>query len=107
MDTPAVPPPRDAREKAVLDRLVVIRDELLLLKQDRTTYIRSQDVMPLYNQVIEQVKELNAARVENGNQEENRGISDQSALSARACLQCLLQLTRLWRAVSSSSPSST
>lgn len=74
MDTPATPAPQDAREKAVLERLVTIRDELLLLKQDRTTYIRSQDVLPLYNQIIEQVKELNIARAESGNTEENRGI---------------------------------
>ncbi|KAJ6437196.1 integral membrane protein [Purpureocillium lavendulum] len=72
MDTPAVPAPRDARERAILDRLVVIRDQLLLLKQDRTTYIRSQDVIPLYDQTIEQVKELNAVRAETGNKEENR-----------------------------------
>jgi hypothetical protein len=73
MDTPAVPPPRDAREQAILDQLVLIRDRLLLLKQDRTTYIRSQDVIPLYDQTIEQVKELNHARAENNNMEENRG----------------------------------
>ncbi len=72
MDTPAVPAPRDARERAILDRLVIIRDQLLLLKQDRTTYIRSQDVIPLYDQTIEQVKELNTVRAETGNKEENR-----------------------------------
>ncbi|KJK86194.1 hypothetical protein H633G_09950 [Metarhizium anisopliae BRIP 53284] len=72
MDTPAVPAPRDSREKAILARLSVIRDQLLLLKQDRTTYIRSQDVIPLYDQTIEQVKELNAVRAEIGNHEENR-----------------------------------
>lgn len=72
MDTPAGPAPRDARERAILDRLVIIRDQLLLLKQDRTTYIRSQDVIPLYDQTIEQVKELNTVRAETGNKEENR-----------------------------------
>jgi len=73
MDTPAVPLPRDAREQAILDRLTVIRDNLLLQKRDRTTYIRSQDVIPLYDETIEQVKELNAIREETGNKEENRG----------------------------------
>jgi hypothetical protein len=73
MDTPAVPLPRDAREQAILDRLTVIRDNLLLQKRDRTTYIRSQDVIPLYDETIEQVKELNAIREETGNREENRG----------------------------------
>ncbi|KYK60597.1 hypothetical protein DCS_01734 [Drechmeria coniospora] len=72
MDTPAVPAPQDTRERAVLDHLVTIRDQLLLLKQDRSTYIRSQDVIPLYDKTIEQVKELHAIRDETGNTEENR-----------------------------------
>ncbi|KAH6604544.1 hypothetical protein Trco_006251 [Trichoderma cornu-damae] len=72
MDTPAVPLPQDAREQAILDSLVVIRDKLLLLKQDRTTYIRSQDVIPLYDEMISRVKELNKIRTEIGNKEENR-----------------------------------
>lgn len=75
MDTPAVPAPRDARERAILDRLVMIRDQLLLLKQDRSTYIRSQDVIPLYDQTIEQVKELTTARAESGSHEENRRMA--------------------------------
>ncbi|CAG9947417.1 unnamed protein product [Clonostachys rosea f. rosea IK726] len=72
MDTPAVPAPRDAREAAVLERLTVIRDQLLLLKRDRTTYIRSQDVIPLYDQTVEQVRELKTIRAETGSKEENR-----------------------------------
>ncbi|RDA82735.1 hypothetical protein CP532_2412 [Ophiocordyceps camponoti-leonardi (nom. inval.)] len=72
MDTPSAPAPRDAREQAILRRLEEIRDKLLLLKQDRTTYIRSQDVIPLYDQTIDQVRELNSVRAETGNTEENR-----------------------------------
>lgn len=72
MDTPAVPLPRDPRERAILDRLVGIRDQLLLLKQDRTNYIRTQDVIPLFEQTMEQVKELNIVRNETGDKEENR-----------------------------------
>jgi len=72
MDTPAVPLPQDAREQVILDRLTVIRDSLLLLKRDRTTYIRSQDVIPLYDDTIQQVKDLNTARAESGNKEENQ-----------------------------------
>ncbi|KAM3527697.1 hypothetical protein MY4038_006201 [Beauveria bassiana] len=72
MDTPAVPMPRNARELAVLERLTEIRDKLLLLKQDRTTYIRSQDVLPLYDQTIAQVKELTTVRAETGSSDENR-----------------------------------
>lgn len=74
MDTPAIPLPQNAREREVLDRLSIIRDQLLLLKRDRTTYIRSQDVIPLYDETIEQVKELNEIRAENGHKEENRGV---------------------------------
>ncbi|KAK7744567.1 hypothetical protein SLS53_003453 [Cytospora paraplurivora] len=62
MDTPAIPLPQDEREKEILDRLLVIRDQLLLLKQDRTKYIRSQDVMGLYEQIIEEVRNINEVR---------------------------------------------
>ncbi|TLD30706.1 hypothetical protein PspLS_02709 [Pyricularia sp. CBS 133598] len=62
MDTPALPAPRDAREKEILERLTATRDQLLLLKQDRAHYIRSQDVMVLYDQVIENVRQLNEIR---------------------------------------------
>lgn len=72
MDTPAVPAPRDSREQDVLDHLSLIRDQLLLLKQDRTTYIRSQDVIPLHDATIEQVRKLNDVRAENQSKEENR-----------------------------------
>ncbi|TDZ33492.1 UPF0662 protein [Colletotrichum spinosum] len=71
MDTPTCPPPQDAREKDILDKLVSIRDRLQLLKQDRTTYIRSQDVIPLYDETIEQVRQLNEFR-STDRREENR-----------------------------------
>lgn len=74
MDTPAVPMPKDSREREILEKLTAIRDQLLLLKQDRTKYIRSQDVQQLYNQAIEQVKELNDVR-KGLEHSENRGKS--------------------------------
>ncbi|GJC98698.1 hypothetical protein ColKHC_07524 [Colletotrichum higginsianum] len=77
---PYLPPPRDDREKEILEKLVAIRDRLQLLKQDRTTYIRSQDVLPLYDETIEQVRQLNECR-SSDRREENRGI----ALSPRLC----------------------
>lgn len=77
MDTPAIPAPSDSREQAILDRLVTIRDKLLLLKQDRTTYIRSQDIIPLYDETITQVKDLLTTRAESGSKEENRGTPAQ------------------------------
>lgn len=57
-----VPPPQDAREKEIMERLVAIRDQLLLLKQDRTKYIRSKDVMGLYEQTVEEVRKVNEIR---------------------------------------------
>lgn len=71
METPAIPAPRDARELEILASLESTRDQLLLLKQDRTKYIRSQDVIRLYDEVIEQVRLLNQAR-EGTNSYENR-----------------------------------
>lgn len=72
MDTPAIPAPRDEGEKEVLEQLMSIRDHLQLRKLDRSTYVRTQDVMVLYEQTIEQVKRLNEIR--NGKTtEENRG----------------------------------
>ncbi len=62
METPAFPAPRDAHEREILANLESIRDRLLLLKQDRTRYIRSQDVLLLYDQTIEQVRLLRLAR---------------------------------------------
>ncbi|EGO60193.1 hypothetical protein NEUTE1DRAFT_127122 [Neurospora tetrasperma FGSC 2508] len=62
METPAMPMPKDEREQAILDKLSAIRDQLLLLKRDRTKYIRTQDVIVHYDQVVEQVKELNEIR---------------------------------------------
>lgn len=62
METPALPMPMDEQENQILNRLTVIRDQLLLLKRDRSKYIRSQDVMVLYDQVIEQVRQLNEIR---------------------------------------------
>ncbi|KAI9048683.1 hypothetical protein LZ554_007514 [Drepanopeziza brunnea f. sp. 'monogermtubi'] len=70
-DTPSLPIPLDAREQPILDTLMNIRDELTLLKQDRSTYIKSSDVLAIYDRVIEQVKLLNDIRAEKP-QEDNR-----------------------------------
>ena len=71
-DSPFIHAPLDPREKPILESLLVIRDKFLLLKQDRSTYVKSQDVIPLYEQVIEQVQLLNEIRAEN-KLEQNRG----------------------------------
>uniref|UniRef100_A0A093VWP7 Uncharacterized protein n=1 Tax=Talaromyces marneffei PM1 TaxID=1077442 RepID=A0A093VWP7_TALMA len=62
MDSPAVLVPLDPREQPILDRLLRTRDALLLLKQDKSSYIKSRDVLPLYEEVIGQVETLNAVR---------------------------------------------
>lgn len=72
MDTPNLPPPIDPREIPILESLRVLRDQLTLLKQDRTTYVKSSDVMPLYEKVIEQVKLLADIRAEKPT-EDNQG----------------------------------
>lgn len=72
METPKIPAPEDEGEKGVLESLIAIRDQLQLRKLDRTTYVRTQDVMVLYDQTIEQVRILYEIR--NGKVvEENRG----------------------------------
>lgn len=73
-DSPAVQAPLDPKEQPILDRVLHLRDELSLLKQDKSTYIKSHDVIVLYDQVIEQVHSLNTVREEHGKPlEQNRG----------------------------------
>lgn len=72
METPKIPAPKDEGEREVLERLIAIRDQLQLRKLDRTTYVRTQDVMILYDQTVEQVKILNEIRA-GKETEENQG----------------------------------
>lgn len=73
-DSPAVQSPLDPKEAPILDRVLFLRDKLSLLKQDKTTYIKSNDVLGLYDEVIEQVHKLNIIREEHGKPlEQNRG----------------------------------
>lgn len=74
-DTPTFQLPIDPREQPILDSLLSIRTDLTLLKQDRTTYIKSQDVIALYDKVDDQVRILNEIRSDHP-QEENRGNID-------------------------------
>jgi hypothetical protein len=62
MESPAVPVPLDPLEQPILERLLRTRDALLLLKQDKSSYIKSRDVLPLYEEVIGQVEVLNTVR---------------------------------------------
>lgn len=71
-DTPSHPLPLDPREKPILVSLTSLRDELTLLKQDKTTYIKAADVLTLYDKVVDQVTLLNEIRA-NKPHEQNRG----------------------------------
>ena len=74
-DSPAVQAPLDPKEQPILDSLLQLRDRLSLLKQDKTTYIKSRDVIALYHAVVEQVHLLNVIRTENSKPlEQNRGL---------------------------------
>lgn len=71
-DSPAVRAPIDTQEQPILDSLLSTRAQLELLKQDKSTYVKSQDVLELYEKVIEQVGQLNEIRTNKRN-EQNRG----------------------------------
>jgi hypothetical protein len=64
MESPAIQTPLDPKEQPILESVIQIRDALYLLKQDKSSYIRSRDVLPLYEKVITQVEKLNAIRKE-------------------------------------------
>ncbi|CAG8925229.1 unnamed protein product [Penicillium salamii] len=64
MESPAIPVPLDPREQPILERLLRTRDALLLIKQDKSSYIKSRDVLPHYEEVIAEVEKLNSARKE-------------------------------------------
>ncbi|KAI9893326.1 MAG: hypothetical protein M1814_000456 [Vezdaea aestivalis] len=70
-DSPTVHVPLDSSEQPILDKLLALRDALMLLKQDKSTYVKSPDVVGLYDQVITQVCHLNQIR-ENKTDEQNR-----------------------------------
>lgn len=73
--------PLDPQEEPILQRLLDLRDRLLNLRQDNGSYIKSQDVLPLYDEVVEQVHLLNDIRVEK-REEQNRGSSPAMIVSA-------------------------
>jgi hypothetical protein len=70
-DSPLYRLPLDPQEQPVLERILNLRDSLSLLKQDRSTYVKSQDVLLLYNNLIDQVESLNRIRADKRN-EQNR-----------------------------------
>ena len=76
-DSPAIHAFLDPKEQSILDSLLHLRDKLSLLKQDKSTYIKSHDVLGLYEEVVEQVHLLNNVRKEDDKPlEQNRGVLD-------------------------------
>lgn len=74
VDSPAIHALIDPEEQPILESILRIRDNLQLLKEDKSTYVKSQDVLALYDQVIEQVNLLNVIREKHGKPlEQNRG----------------------------------
>lgn len=73
-DSPAFKRPLDPVEQPILDSLLVIRDRLLLLKQDKTKYVKSQDVVGYYDQVVRQVDQLNDIRKSKRNEQNRRMV---------------------------------
>lgn len=63
--------PVDATEQPILDRLLEIRDALMLLKADKSQYVQSKDVIKQYDQVLQQISNLNGIRKPKP-EEENR-----------------------------------
>jgi hypothetical protein len=64
MESPAIPGLLDPSEQPILEKLLRIRDALLLIKQDKSSYIKSRDVLPHYEEVIAEVEQLNSVRKE-------------------------------------------
>jgi hypothetical protein len=87
-DSPLPRIPLDPKEQPILDKLQSIRTELELLKRDRSTYVKSQDVLNLYDQVIEQVIILNEIR-ETKRLEQNKGTLPHPHLSTPRALLTL------------------
>jgi hypothetical protein len=72
-ESPAVQAPIDPQEAPILARVLSLRDKLSLLKQDKSTYVKSNDVLNIYEEVIKQVDLLNTIRGQHGKPlEQNR-----------------------------------
>jgi hypothetical protein len=71
-DSPRLSLPIDPEERPIEGALLRIRNSLQLLKADKSNYVKSEDVMKMYEEVIVQVNALNKLR-ENKRDEQNRG----------------------------------
>jgi transcription initiation factor TFIID subunit TAF12 len=73
-DSPRAQMPIDPDERPIEGQLLQIRNALELLKQDKSCYVKSSDIIKLYKATIEQVKALNELRARKDKKgEQNRG----------------------------------
>ena len=70
-DSPIVRAPLDPQEQPILNSLLGIRNQLELMKQDKSCFVKSDEVLRLYQETIEQVHHLNDIRSQK-RQEQNR-----------------------------------
>jgi hypothetical protein len=54
--------PTNPKEQPILDDLLRIRNQLELMRQDKSCFIKTQDVKQLYHDIIPQVHALNDLR---------------------------------------------
>jgi hypothetical protein len=71
-DSPRLSLPIDPEERPIEGQLLQIRSKLELLKADKSNYVKSEDVVKLYEEVIVQVNALNEIR-KSKRHEQNRG----------------------------------
>jgi ABC-type uncharacterized transport system fused permease/ATPase subunit len=73
-DSPRAQMPIDPDERPIEGQLLQIRNALEMLKQDKSCYVKSADVIRLYKATIEQVRALNELRARKDKRnEQNRG----------------------------------
>src|SRR5271169_5591141 len=61
-------------EQPVLEKLIQIRQRLQLLNKDRTKYIKSQDVLAIYETLVDEVQELNKIRQDTAHRDEDNRL---------------------------------
>jgi hypothetical protein len=72
-DSPRVRAPLDPVERPLLDQLLMVRTKLELLKADKSCYVKTEDVLSIYKELMTQVHSLNNIRT-NKRDEQNRGM---------------------------------
>jgi hypothetical protein len=65
----------DPKEQHILDQLLALRDDLFLLKKDRTQYVKAEDIKPLFERLKSIVTELRALRDYTGPEQHAKHMS--------------------------------